>query len=257
MTFPAATVTLSTGRQVTLPLRCEADVVGALFSADWEALRRAVPRGLTPVRLGPRTGGVVVAGVAYSQAGDFDPYNELAVIVPVARRSVAGVGIPHLDGGLGGYVVALPVTTEDSCRMGREVWGYPKTVADIEMRRDERDSAEPRETSDSATDWHVDVYEDETRALSLTVRETRRHSRETTLDSYTRKDGRLWRTPVDVLGPVGLGVGPGRVDLDVGSGALATDLDRLEIHHPLGRFTGRIRAHVQAGESASESDYRF
>lgn len=241
MTFPDRTETLSTGRRVDLPLRCEADVAGALFSADWRALRRAVPAGLTPVRVGLRTGGAVVAGVSYSQAGDFDPYDELAVIVPVARRTVAGV--PTLDSGLGGYVVALPVTTEASCRMGREIWGYPKTVADVEIRRERSENGE-----NETDDWCVDVREKGERALSLSVGETRRQStREVSLDSYTVKEGRLWQTAVDVLGPVGLGVGGRHVSLNLGTGRLAADVRRLGLRRPLGRFTGRIRAHVQAG----------
>lgn len=250
MTLPDRTATLSTGRRVDLPLRCEAEVVGALFSADWRSLRGVVPEALTPVRVGPRTGGVVVAGVSYSQAGDFDPYDELAVIVPVARRTVAGV--PRLDGGLGGYVVSLPVTTEDSRRMGREIWGYPKTVAEIDLRRER--------VGDGGDEWHVDVREggrdgggnsdggDGTPALSLSVRETgRRPTREGTLDSYTVKEDRLWRTPVDVLGPVGLGVGGRNVSLTLESGRLADEVRRLDVRRPLGRFTGRVRAHVQAG----------
>ncbi|SEO68457.1 Acetoacetate decarboxylase (ADC) [Halogranum amylolyticum] len=251
MTLPDHTATLSTGRRVDLPLRCEADVVGALFSADQRSLRGAVPEALTPVRVGPRRGVVVVVGVSYSQAGDFDPYDELAVIVPVARRTVAGV--PRLDGGLGGYVVSLPVTTEESRRMGREIWGYPKTVADVEIRRES--------VADGGDEWHVDVREggrdddgcdggDGTLALSLSVRETgRRPTREGTLDSYTVKEDRLWRTPVDVLGPVGLGLGGKNVSLSLERGRLAEDVRRLDVGRPLGRFTGRVRAHVQAGSA--------
>jgi hypothetical protein len=240
VTFPDRTETLSTGQTVDLPLRCEADVAGALFSADWRALRRVVPDELTPIRVGPRTGSAVVAGVSYSQAGDFDPYDELAVIVPVARRTVAGVPIP--DSGLGGYVAALPVTTEASCRMGREIWGYPKTVADVDVRRESR--------ANETDEWRVDVHEDGEHTLSLSVRETRRRAtREVSLDSYTVKEGRLWRTAVDVLGPVGLGVGGGHVSLDLGTGRLAADVRRLGLRRPLGRFTGRIRAHVRAGSA--------
>jgi hypothetical protein len=237
VTLPDRTATLSTGRRVDLPLRCEADVAGALFSADWHSLREVVPDGLTPVRVGPQTGSAVVAGISYSRAGDFDPYEELAVVVPVARRTVAGV--PLLDSGLGGYVVALPVTTAESRLMGREIWGYPKTVADIDIRQS---------TGADATDgWQVAVSEDGERAVSLSVRAANRHSRDVTLESYTVNDGRLWRTPVDILGPVGLGVGRGRVSLDLGTGPLAVRLRELGLGRPLGRFTGRIRADVHAG----------
>ncbi|EJN59182.1 acetoacetate decarboxylase family protein [Halogranum rubrum] len=247
MTFPDHTATLSTGRRVALPFRCQASLAGALFAADWQSLRRAVPDDLTPVRFGARTGGVVVAGVSYSKAGDFDPYDELAVVVPVARRTVGGV--PLLDGGLGGYVLALPVTTEESRRMGREIWGYPKTVADVEIRRDAAASTESSTQVKASDTWHVELREDGERALTLSVRGAKPHTRETTLDSYTRHEGRLWRTPVEILGPVGVGVGRGKVSLDVGTGRLASRITRLGVGRPLGRFAGRIHARVQAGSA--------
>ncbi|WP_224268701.1 acetoacetate decarboxylase family protein [Haloprofundus salinisoli] len=226
--------TLSTGQTVSLPLRCEADVAGATFTARWERLRAAVPEGLTPIRVAPRSGLVTLAGVRYRSVEGFDPYEEFAVVVPVARRTVGGRGVPYLGAGaeVGGFVLALPVTTEASKALGREIWGYPKTVADISVA----------ETDDG---WRVTADSEGAAATRLTVRGGRALPLDVRATSYSVRNGVLSEAPIDLLGEVRVGVGGARVR--VGDGALGTTLRDLGVGHPVGRFVGqRLRAHVHA-----------
>jgi hypothetical protein len=58
---------------------------------------------------------------------DIGPYNEVGLTV-LARAP--GDPIPA------SYVVNLPVTTERASRVGREIWGYNKFVAAIEVQSD-------------------------------------------------------------------------------------------------------------------------
>ena len=50
------------------------------------------------------------------------PYQEVALAILVAQP--------------GNYIVDLPVTTRLACAVGRELWGYPKFVADISIDAD-------------------------------------------------------------------------------------------------------------------------
>jgi hypothetical protein len=120
---------LSTGHAVELPLSCRAGVGGAVFAADWAPLRAALPRDLTPLRLGTRRGAVVLAGVDYRSVGSLTPYSEFAVVVPVAAAGVAG--FPTDLSAVGGYVVDLPVSTDPARALGAEVWGFPKSVTGV------------------------------------------------------------------------------------------------------------------------------
>lgn len=251
------TATLSNGRSVSLPLRCRCRVAGAAFPARWRRLREAVPAALTPLRSGPRTGAVALAGIDYRRAGEFDPYEEFAVIVPVARRAAVGGALPL--GGVGGYVHALPVTTAASRRMGREIWGYPKTVAEIDV-------------SDRGGDYRVAVAErgrgegpgggdgdgDLEPSLSLSVAGGRTRRLAGRLDSYAVKGGRPLRAPVEFDGRIGVGIGPGRAGLRLGSGPLAETLRSLGARPPalVRWFSPDLRAAVRPGERPDPSRRR-
>ncbi|WP_224335226.1 acetoacetate decarboxylase family protein [Haloprofundus halobius] len=236
MTGTDEVTTLSTGHTVSLPLRCEADAAGATFTARWGRLRAAVPEGLTPIRVAPRSGLVTLAGVRYRSVGGFDPYEEFAVIIPVARRTVGGRGVPRLgtSAEVGGYVLALPVTTEASTALGREIWGYPKTVADISVV-DSDDGMRVSVGAGGTAPTTLAVQDGGTLPLSLDVRTT----------SYSVSDGVLSRAPIDLLGEVRVGVGSAR--LDVGGGAVGATLRELRPGRAVGRFVARrLRAHVHA-----------
>jgi hypothetical protein len=68
----------------------------------------------------------VLACLEYRQT-DLGPYNEVALIV---MATAPGDPVP------GHYVVNLPVTTELAHRAGREIWGFNKFVAAIDVKSD-------------------------------------------------------------------------------------------------------------------------
>jgi hypothetical protein len=196
---------LSTGHDVTLPLSCRARFGGSVFAADWSPLRAALPDDLTPIRLGPRRGAVAVVGVDYHAVDPLDPYREFAVIVPVADRGVAGV--PATLSGVGGYVVDLPVTTEPARALG-DVWGFPKSVTDVDVE------ATPR-TVDVAVADAADGRPDVELSVDVGDAPARRFRRR--LTAYAHLDGRLVRVPIDLdaevrhaRGGTGVRLGRGR-----------------------------------------------
>jgi hypothetical protein len=176
---------LSTGHEVTLPLSCRARFGGVVLAADWAPLRAALPAESMPVRLGPRSGAVALVGIDYRSVGTLDPYREFAVVVPVAPAGVAGV--PTTLSGVGGYVADLPVTTASARALGTEIWGFPKSVTDIEIEGSPR-ALTTRVDDGGQRDVELSVDVDD-----AVARRVRRR-----LTAYAHLDDRLVRVPVDL-----------------------------------------------------------
>lgn len=230
-------ITLSTGQTVSLPLECRCSFSGAVVTADADRLAAALPPECAPIRVGPGTGLVSLVGIEYHEIGPFEPYREFGAIVPTARNPRLDLPVlAELTGSLGGYVHWLPVTTADSVALGREVWGYPKEVADIGVR-------------ETAVGRRITVDRDGERDLGLSVAGTRERSVTRTLDSVVAPDGRAETVPVTVDGAVGVGTG-GRVALSFGDGGPEGPLAELGVRRrPIARFSGTdVRATIHAGE---------
>lgn len=118
----------------------------SLLTAIWR-VDAARARPLVPVDFEPW----LVMGKALAMLCLFEyrqtsigPYGEIGIGVLVRKKGtkpsllrVLGDLRKEEDQGL--YVINLPVTTEEACAAGREIWGYPKYVRHIETRftRDE------------------------------------------------------------------------------------------------------------------------
>lgn len=210
-------VRLSTGHEVTLPLVTEATVAGAVLPARDDATESLLPDGLTPVRATPRRVAVVLLCVEYHLIGDdaMPPYDEFAVMIPAATERRPPL-VPLLTRTAGSYIWSLPVTTEPGRALGDEVWGYPKTVADITHR----DDATRRETT---------VVEDGDRVATVGIDWPRTVSRRETSESYAVRDGRLERTPIEFQGKLGAAPLSSRVDVDLGDHERADTLRSLDL----------------------------
>ncbi|WP_254531642.1 acetoacetate decarboxylase family protein [Natrinema gelatinilyticum] len=256
MTIGASTTTpvdertrtqLSTGHIVELPLELSFAMGGVAVPARRAKLEAALPDGLSSLAIAPGVGCVALVGIQYHRVGggetessQFEPYDEVAVIVPAVHESRTSLPLAQLaDGAVGGYVHWLPVTTEDSVALGRELWGYPKERADVTV-------------TDGPTGIRAVVdggrYRgDEAVRLEVARPRTDARAREWTMHSYTVKDDVLLRTPVHVRGDVAIGPGP-----SVGTRVEVASSVRRELglwQRPLGRVYGsRVRARLLEGE---------
>ena len=225
-----ATRRLSTGHEVSVPLSTRASISGVVLSASATAVDSLLPAALTPVRLTPRRSAVVIMSVDYSRIGrgEIDPYNEVAIMfpsVPDTGRIPFGSVLSALAGNSGGHVWQLPVTTEPACALGREIWGYPKSVAEIEIGG---------ENGVRRTTLRVDGQ----RVLSLAVETPPTGSRELSLSSFMFRDGDLYRTPNTFAGEVGARPLGRRADWSLGEHSWADSLRSLALGSRGLRFGG-------------------
>ncbi len=111
------------GETVRMPVEIRrADACSAMFAVDAAAARRLLAdRGLEPVRLA----GHAICSMAFVRYvdGDLGPYHEFAFAL-LARRPGRGVGA---------YIHWLPVNQSFTCAAGRQIWGFPKELADIRI----------------------------------------------------------------------------------------------------------------------------
>lgn len=247
-----ARLTLSTGHEVALPLETEARMDALVVSADATACATVLPEGLAPVRVWPGRVAVAFLSVAYDRVGDhaLPPYDEFGVFVAASPTettwscSVPGFG--PVGRGIGGYTVALPVTTEPARALGVEGWGYPKSVADVAVRP--LDGA--RRTTVTDGDDHLATVE---------VRSTPRLPVSVATASFTHPDARsdarssaersaveaarLRRQPLELSGRAG--VRPLAGYLSLGDHPLARRLQGLAPGRPLASlsFEGVLTIH--------------
>ena len=117
------------GQQVTLPVEVrEARSAAATFVVRHDAAARLMSgSGLEPKRFPGGRSLCILAAVQYVD-NDLGPYNEVAMCLAVG----ADRGAPA-----GAYIHQLPVDGEFTCAAGRGVWGFPKWMADIDIRIDD------------------------------------------------------------------------------------------------------------------------
>jgi len=120
------------GERVALPVQVRsAKMVTASFVVDAEAAQRLIAySGLRVARLAGRAM-CSLSAVKYTDS-DLGPYHEVAVAFVVephdgasARKASMGVGSVTT------FIHALPVNQVFTCHAGRDIWGFPKWVADI------------------------------------------------------------------------------------------------------------------------------
>jgi len=138
---PRNTFSTSQG-EVELPiLYYDVSLVQGLFWCDPERVD-AVLAG-SDLRPTVFFNGRALAGVAFYEYRDntIGPYNETGVAVAVELEARPPARLPLLQllrdprrRSMGFHILDLPVTTEEACAAGRELWGYPKFVTEIPFR---------------------------------------------------------------------------------------------------------------------------
>jgi hypothetical protein len=130
------------GRDVRLPVVVRHATSGqASFLVSAAAARKLIPGpGLDVAEVLPGRALCSIAVIDYRD-NDLGDYNEVSIALFV-RESAKPAGIPWLGnavdmvrGRLGTFIVHLPVDQSFTCDAGRTIWGFPKTVQQIEIDR--------------------------------------------------------------------------------------------------------------------------
>lgn len=113
------------GEKVTTPVEIRvADAASAMFLADVHAARNILGgTGLVPVTIAGRAICTLVF-VRYID-GDLGPYHEFGLAVMAQ--------LPGDRSSIGIYISWLPVNQPFTLAAGREIWGFPKEMADIRI----------------------------------------------------------------------------------------------------------------------------
>ena len=164
------------GRQVALPVEVrEARSAAATFLVRHDAAARLMAgTGLEPKRLPGGRALCIIAAVQYVD-NDLGPYNEVAMCLAVGGEA----GSPP-----GAYIHQLPVDGEFTCAAGRGVWGFPKWIAEIEIRVDH-----------TGLRCHLAQDGDMILDLQVRARPLPLPSKPAEMSAYARLDGATRRTP--------------------------------------------------------------
>src|SRR5947209_11017460 len=119
------------GRQVAMPVEVrDATAATVIFDVDIDAARAVTPTGFEPVESAPGQAQLAIALVDYRD-NDLGSYHEIGTIFFV--RTAGG-------GPDGTFITHLPVDQEFTCAAGNQIWGFPKSVEQIEVTQTESSS---------------------------------------------------------------------------------------------------------------------
>jgi len=183
--------TLPDGGKCSLPIRYfDARCLIAEFSLE----RSRVNEALRGTGLRAATGGEtasVLYGCFEYRDSDLGPYNEIGLSIPALAP---GDAEPAL------YVMQLPVTTAETDRIGRALWGYPKFVAGINIHSDGRAFSSALRDPAGLLIAKLDG-----------VFAALKSSPPTDLPTFSHLNGQLLRTRIEALTPFEEGGGAGFV----------------------------------------------
>jgi hypothetical protein len=203
----------------------DASAATAIFEVDAAALSALVPPAFTVRETSPSRAQVALALVDYRD-NDLGAYREVGIIAFV--RPAAG-------GPDGSHITRLPVDQLFTCEAGNQIWGFPKTVEQIEVVE-----------GDGTTTWTL-TMDDE-----LVLRLTAPNSGSDVMDpmelvSYTLINGVPHSTAFTQGGSESsMAFGDGVV-LELGSHPVSKELASLGLPAPvvISTWTGKMQATFQ------------
>lgn len=230
------------GQSVELPVVVrDASSAAATYLVSARAARRLLPGdAIDVVELLPGRALMSLAAIDYRD-NDLGDYNEISIAFFVRERS-APRGLPYLGNlldltrqRLGTYIHRLPVTQSFTCEAGCRIWGFPKTVDEIELGGEGRRFV---------CTWrkggrHVLTFS--------TTRGGTRELPERSMLTYSFIHGVAHRTPF-VSGAEQVGVRLGGAELRLGDHPIADELRELGLPKAallctwMGRMRGRFEA---------------
>ncbi len=194
------------GQVVTMPVQVrDASSGTVIFDVEHAAASALCPTGFEVVESAPGRAQVAIALVDYRD-NDLGAYHEVGTILFV--RPAAG-------GADGNFITHLPVDQEFTCAAGNQIWGFPKSVEQIDVTQTE-----------STSRWVLTM--DGELVLDLTVpRGGTDEMPPMPMTSYTLIDGRPHATAF-TQGGTGSSMGFGEgVSLTLGSHPIAKELQSL------------------------------
>ncbi|MDT7537644.1 MAG: hypothetical protein QOI82_1229 [Actinomycetota bacterium] len=112
------------GTTITMPVQVRAASAGtAVFEADAAAARGLLPSAFDVTEVSPGRAHLAIVVVDYRD-NDLGSYREVGLMFFV--RPAAG-------GADGTFIVRLPVDQPFTCEAGQKIWGFPKTVEQIDL----------------------------------------------------------------------------------------------------------------------------
>lgn len=212
------------GQTVTMPVQVrDASAGTVLFDVDARAAQALLPQAFCVVETAPGRANLAVALVDYRD-NDLGSYLEIGVILFVR---------PKAGGEDGSFIVHLPVDQPFTCEAGCRIWGFPKTVEQIE-----------RQDAPGATTWTLHM--DGELVLRLTMpRGGSDDAPPLPMTSYTLLDGIPHATAFSQWGSGSqLVLGGDGVTLELGGHPIAKELQSLGLPSEpvLSTWTERMRA---------------
>jgi hypothetical protein len=231
------------GQPVSLPAAVrDATSMSAMFVVSAPAVRRLIRNSRLHVpELFPGRTLCMITGIEYRDS-DLGACNEVAITFFVKCGGSRPTPLFGLLSGfrtreIGTYVHRLPVTTSFSRDAGRDIWGFPRTVDDVEFREEE-DRRICRLVANGA---HV---------LTLSVaRGGRRRVTDMAVDAYVQHDGKVWKTPFRMSGE-DVGTRLGGASITLGAHAVADELRTLGLPKPpfVSTWVGKLSGTLDAPE---------
>lgn len=204
------------GTTVTMPVQVrDASSGTAMFSADADAATALVPPAFEVVEAEPGRAHLAVVVVDYRD-NDLGSYREVGLTLFVR---------PRAGGPDGTYIFRLPVDQPFTCEAGRLIWGFPKTMEQIDL------------TVDGATAACALTMDGEP-VLSMVLPRDADTSDEmpvTPMTAYTVIDG-VPHVTSHSLGGSGFSMGFDPVTLELGTHPVAKELQALGLS-PTSVFT--------------------
>ncbi|WP_439659571.1 acetoacetate decarboxylase family protein [Lentzea sp. HUAS TT2] len=201
------------------------------YLAPVNALRSRLPGELDPLLVAPGLGLFSVVFFRYDVC-DIDFYTEATVGIAVRPAHHGGLGTADFLSALSNdsmhaYVLSLPVNTEIAQVRGRDGYGFPKWVTEIDVEIDNRRTVARVANDDGGTDIALDVATPKQKPVPSGTSVS-------TLTSYTQLGGG-WNATLSQTNTLAAGstLFPRDVTLELGSGRLTDDIRSLRPIKPL------------------------
>ena len=221
------------GTVLTMPVRVRrATQHMAMFSVDADAAQRMIDySGLQVCRYRPRRAVAVLMLMHYVDS-DLGEYHEYGTNIMVNPPGSTAAGLRALQSA-GAFIHHLPVDQAFTLEAGRNIWGYPKVMADFTVRGADDQvgvrGVEDRAGARDGRSFSFDVTIDGQFAVGMDFRPgfpVPAPSKPQAPPTYSHLDG-VTRETVGVMRPSGVRYRPGGVTVRLGDHPYARELAAL------------------------------